>query len=665
MANDDFGAIGFAAPTSTISETAGNVLVTITRSATLGSVGVSYATTGGTAISGADFSTTSGTVTFADGVAQQTISIPIINDTAFESLEAFSILLSSPTNGGRLDSTKITHTVTIQSDDAAPPVPQISFFITSSSVEKSAGVAVVSVRRSASLSEVVSVSYGTSSGTATAGSDYTESSGVLNFAAFETERSIVVPVSSDAISEGDESFTVALSSLTGGAVLGANSSHTVTILGAPTLALSHITATTSENAGIVALNVVRTGSTTISVSVQYSTSPGTTTDGADFTPTSGTLTFAAGLSSQTITVPILRDLLADDGETFTVNLSAPIGALLGAASAEITITDVVPAQKASFHGLAKLRGGGDLGGLTVNTTRKNKVTGKFLLNGDAYSFNGPLDGDGAFAQTFSVKIAKVRVQHTLALQRSADGLTMDGTFTLGDGTIYDIEADADAVENVAAGAYNALLSSDTPVLRGFVRAVVKTSGVVSVKGCLPDGKGFTHTTHIATNENVAIFAPIYSRDRGYLGGTASIADGEISAPLSWKKPPIPRSVYPDGFDNQSLALSGALYTFTSGQRVLNDFDTTNSSGNAHFTGGGLANDLIILPLTYSTGNKFSLQNAALKLAPRTGLMKGWFEDGAGVRYPIKGIAIPSADADVAEGYFISGAATGVVRISAE
>ena len=75
------------------------------------------------------------------------------------------------------------------------------------------------------------------------------------------------------------------------------------------------------------------------VSVGYATANGTATAGADYTATSGTLSFAAGVTSQQISVPILRDTLTEPTETFTVTLSNPTGATLTTAKATGTITD--------------------------------------------------------------------------------------------------------------------------------------------------------------------------------------------------------------------------------------------------------------------------------------------------------------------------------------
>ena len=64
--------------------------------------------------------------------------------------------------------------------------------------------------------EAVTVDYATSDGTAVAGSDYTDTSGTLTFAAGETAKTVSVPVLQDAHDEGEETFTLTLSNPSGG-----------------------------------------------------------------------------------------------------------------------------------------------------------------------------------------------------------------------------------------------------------------------------------------------------------------------------------------------------------------------------------------------------------------------------------------------------------------
>ena len=72
------------------------------------------------------------------------------------------------------------------------------------------------VTLSRAASETVTVDYATADGTATAGSDYTATSGALTFAPGETAKTVSVPVLDDAHDEGSETFTLTLSNASGG-----------------------------------------------------------------------------------------------------------------------------------------------------------------------------------------------------------------------------------------------------------------------------------------------------------------------------------------------------------------------------------------------------------------------------------------------------------------
>src|SRR6266540_3392491 len=79
------------------------------------------------------------------------------------------------------------------------------------------------------------------------------------------------------------------------------------------------------------------------VTVNYATADGTATAGSDYVSSSGTVTFAAGTITQTITITVSGDLAYEPDETFVVNLSAPTNATLADSQGQGTITNDDPA----------------------------------------------------------------------------------------------------------------------------------------------------------------------------------------------------------------------------------------------------------------------------------------------------------------------------------
>jgi len=86
--------------------------------------------------------------------------------------------------------------------------------------------------------------------------------------------------------------------------------------------------------------VTRTGNTAVSASVIYNTLDITASGFSDYTGTAGTLSFAAGQTSRTITIPIINDTVSETNETFNVLLSGVSNANIGNPSVTtVTIVD--------------------------------------------------------------------------------------------------------------------------------------------------------------------------------------------------------------------------------------------------------------------------------------------------------------------------------------
>ena len=106
-----------------------------------------------------------------------------------------------------------------------------------------------------------------------------------------------------------------------------------------------------EDQSSVALTVTRSAPSDCSVSVGYATSDGTAIAGTHYTLTSGTLTFSAGQTSKTITVPVTPNSTGGADKSFTVSLTAPDGIAVSQASATVSIKSIHTVDIAAIPGV--------------------------------------------------------------------------------------------------------------------------------------------------------------------------------------------------------------------------------------------------------------------------------------------------------------------------
>jgi hypothetical protein len=283
--------------------------------------------------------------------------------------------------------------LTIVDNDAQP---SLQFSSANYSVGEAGPSATITVTRTGAADNAVSVNYATvAGGTATGGAscgasvDYQNASGTLSFASGETSKTFNVPICDDASAESNETVNLALSAVSGGAVLGTPSTAVLTITdndAAPTLQFSSATDSYSEGAGNALLIVTRTGATGNAVSVDYATGGGTATAGAcapgvDYVATSGTLNFASGDAFKTISVTLCNDAVYELNQTFNVTLSnATGGATIGTPSVEtVTITneDAAPTVAINDISLAEGNAGTTNFQTTITVTGASEVAGGF------------------------------------------------------------------------------------------------------------------------------------------------------------------------------------------------------------------------------------------------------------------------------------------------
>jgi hypothetical protein len=104
------------------------------------------------------------------------------------------------------------------------------------------------------------------------------------------------------------------------------------------------------------------------VTVDYATADGAATAPADYTSTAGPLSFPAGTTTRTVTVPVIGDLLDEANETFPLRLESAAGALIGDAQATGTILDDDPPPAFSIEDVSVTEGetGTTLAGFTLS-----------------------------------------------------------------------------------------------------------------------------------------------------------------------------------------------------------------------------------------------------------------------------------------------------------
>ncbi|MGZ8843358.1 MAG: Calx-beta domain-containing protein, partial [Pyrinomonadaceae bacterium] len=341
-------------------------------------VTVDFSTAGGTATSGVDFQPANNTLTFNPGETSKTITVMVNGDPANEPDETFFVNLSNPINTAII---KTQGVGTIKNDDAPQSAGSLDFSAQTYSVNENGASAVINVKRTGGSSGAVSVQYVTGGGTATDGSDYTSAGGTLNWADGDSsDKSFSLAILEDALNEPGETVSLSLSGPTGGAALGNQSTAVLTIAdndSQPGLSISD--ASLAEgNSGTTGfnINVTLSAASGQTVNVDYLTADGTALVGGDYQSTGGTLTFAPGETSKTVSVLVNGDTQNELDETFFVNLSNPVNATALKSQGKATVVNddnASPLQTVQFSE-ASYSAQEDLGALTITVTRSGDAS---------------------------------------------------------------------------------------------------------------------------------------------------------------------------------------------------------------------------------------------------------------------------------------------------
>lgn len=202
--------------------------------------------------------------------------------------------------------------------------------------------------------------------TATSPDDYVADTGTLTFADGETQQTITVALADDDVFEGTEEFSVTLSNIQNGAVLGSQLQTKVTIQDNEfdnqpgTFFFNRVNYSAGEGDGTLDVTIVRSFGAAGIVTVDVNSTDGSAVAGMDFDVVSQTLQYAEGVRSAVFSITLLEDQEDEGDETFTLTLSNPGGgSLLGTPT---TVTVTISDNDGDTGGGGT--GGGDTGGGT-------------------------------------------------------------------------------------------------------------------------------------------------------------------------------------------------------------------------------------------------------------------------------------------------------------
>lgn len=581
--------VAFSSAGYTINEDAGTVTVQLVRSVNMSSAfTVNVSTTDGTALAGTDFTAqTNVPVVFAASDTTKNLDIPILDRALFQGSRAFSVTMALASGTATLV-TPTSATVTIAETDPQPATFTLS--AATYSVVENGGSAALTINRTGSTSGALTVDIATANGTALAGTDYTAPATTVNFGDGDTSIIVNVNVADRAGFQGDRAFTATISNPSGGSVLGATTSASVTIQDnetLPSIALTSATFSVSETAGTVAIGLVRTGDVDTACSVGFTTSAGTAIAGSDYTTTSATVNFAASETTKTVNVPILDAAGFQGSRTFNATIGNPVlASVIAPSSAVVTITDNDSqpggAVAGNYSGLIKSVPAPTVtntGALTLKVSPTGGFTGKVFIGGTSLPVSGTFGADGV--ATFkgggttvplALKTKPVTALGNFAMKIFADSITgsltnnadvsnltaerlvaYDGKTTIVPQTILDAVTKGYHTGVLPSEAQTSLANDRFPQGDGVVSFTVSKKGAFKAVGVLADGTKFSAASALNKLNSAPLFAQLYKKKAGLLAAelkfdSARTDSDALAANVLWIRPvDLVAKHYPQGW----------------------------------------------------------------------------------------------------------------------
>ncbi len=393
------------------------------------------------------------------------------------------------------------------------------------------------VTLSTTSTQTITVNYATADNTATAGSDYTATTGTLTFTPGQISQDIIISVNGDTAIEPDETFLINLSNPSNALITDNQGLGTITNDDGDnisvTLAVSPSSVTEDGTANLV-YTFTRTGVTTDALTVNY-TLGGTATLNTDYTRTgtTNTVTFAANSSTATVTVDPTADTTVESNETVALTLASGTGYTVGTTTAVTgTITnDDFPSITLAVSPSSVNEDGTT--NLVYTFTRTGSTTSALTAN---YTVGGTATFSTDYTQTGAATFTSTTGTVNFVAGSSTATVTVDPTadttvesnetvaLTLASGTGYTVGTTTAVTGTINNDDFSQLSINNVTVVEGQDSNVTLT---VTVDNPNPQPISFNYTTGpIDATANVD-----YTSQTGTLTIAANTSTATISIPI--------------------------------------------------------------------------------------------------------------------------------------
>ena len=384
---------------------------------------------------------------------------------------------------------------------------------------------------------------------------------------------------------------------------------------------------------------------TQTVSVNYSVSGGSATNGSDYNLSSGTLTFPPGEQYRFFRVPIVNDSNGEPNETIQISLSSPSNAYLGGKSTyTYTIIDndgggstppppppppptptpdptpsPTPGTTVNFSKLDGTYNGliqplslsfAQTGNIVLTLGAGGSFTATVKIGDKSTALSGSFAADGSYQGSLSGTSFVLKVQLD---PFNANG-KFTGSVTESGSKIANVLANRRPIWTTSnpcprAGRYTVVLPADSghtessyPQGAGFGLITVSTTGSVWVIGSLGDQTSISEGTNLSADGEAPFHTVLYG-SRGAVTGWMylrdSAASNQVAGTLNWFKPYTGATMYPGAFTGLTT-LAGSIYVAPPTRPQI----LSSPGGYGSFThqGGGIAPSNSTLYVTVSSSN---------------------------------------------------------------